>query len=68
MIERASQTWIIPRTASMAHNCPDCGQCCYCGKDIDDCLLDNDEDVEACTHCLYSDDDEPLDGDPEDER
>ncbi|MCE5309669.1 MAG: hypothetical protein LLG20_18700 [Acidobacteriales bacterium] len=36
----------------MAHSCPECGQVCYCGSDIDDCLFDFDEDVEACTHCL----------------
>lgn len=35
----------------MAHSCPECGQCCYCGSDIDDCLFDFDDDVAACTHC-----------------
>jgi len=35
----------------MAHSCPECGQCCYCGSDIDDCLFDFDEDVDACAHC-----------------
>ena len=34
----------------MAHSCPECGQCCYCNDDIDDCLFDFDEDSDACTH------------------
>jgi len=42
----------------MAHSCPECGQTCYCGSDIDDCLFDFEEDVEACTHCLDSVEDE----------
>jgi hypothetical protein len=29
----------------MAHSCPECGEACYCGDDIDDCLFDRDEDV-----------------------
>lgn len=41
----------------MAHSCPDCGSTCYCGSDIDDCLLDDEEDVNACTHCPIQDDD-----------
>lgn len=36
----------------MAHSCPECGQTCYCGNDIDDCLFDFDEDVAGCTHYL----------------
>ncbi len=35
----------------MAHSCPVCGLTCYCGSDIDDCLFDFDEDIDACTHC-----------------
>lgn len=42
----------------MAHECPDCGQVCYCRSDIDDCLFNFDEDVDGCTHCLYGDSDE----------
>ena len=48
----------------MAHTCPDCGQTCYCGEDIDDCLLDLAVDIARCTHyqtgCAeeYEDDDE----------
>ncbi len=25
---------------------------CHCGADIDDCLLNDDEDVANCTHCV----------------
>lgn len=35
----------------MGHSCPDCGQMCYCGGDIDDCCFDFDEDVAQCSHC-----------------
>ena len=40
----------------MAHTCPECGQMCYCGGDIDDCCFDNTPEQNACQHC-------PLDGD-----
>lgn len=36
----------------MAHECPDCGQTCYCNGDIDDCCFNFPEEVEKCTHCL----------------
>jgi hypothetical protein len=39
----------------MAHSCPNCGQACYCGGDVDDCLDDFEEDVIACTHCEMGD-------------
>jgi len=35
----------------MAHTCPECGQACYCGGDIDDCCIDDDEAVIRCTCC-----------------
>jgi hypothetical protein len=38
----------------MAHECPDCGMQCHCGGDIDDCCLNAEEDVNACTHCRCS--------------
>jgi hypothetical protein len=41
----------------MAHECPDCGQMCYCNGDIDDMLLNDDEDIDNCFHCLDSEDD-----------
>ena len=54
----------------MAHTCPECGQCCYCGGDIDDCCHDMPDDVARCTHCPpfgEGDDDdewEPWDDEP----
>lgn len=36
----------------MAHECPDCYMMCYCGGDIDDLLLNYEDDVVGCTHCL----------------
>lgn len=44
----------------MAHSCPECGQVCYCGGDIDDCLFDNTQEQNRCGHC-------PLDGDDDDD-
>jgi hypothetical protein len=35
----------------MAHECPECGQWCHCGGDIDDCGFNTPEDQFACTHC-----------------
>jgi hypothetical protein len=46
----------------MAHECPDCGQTCFCNGDIDDCENNFEEDVINCTHCLLGkEDDEPED-------
>jgi len=42
----------------MAHECPECGQICHCGGDIDDCLNNFDEDVMRCTHCLGKEDED----------
>jgi hypothetical protein len=42
----------------VAHTCPDCGQQCYCGGDIDDCCFDFEENVINCTHCLNADDED----------
>lgn len=42
----------------MAHTCPDCGCTCYCHGDIDDIILDNDKDVNACEHCVGQDNSE----------
>ncbi len=42
----------------MAHDCPECGQLCYCGGDIDDCCLNDEDSVNACTHCETSPDHE----------
>lgn len=44
----------------MAHECPDCGQTCYCHGDIDDCIFDNSAEQAVCDHCPFEgDDDEP---------
>jgi hypothetical protein len=51
----------------MAHSCPDCGQACYCGGDIDD-AFDVDQDAEDnCTHCVDEDCGDPEDADFGDE-
>ena len=36
----------------MAHECPECDCVCYCGGDIDDLLLNDHDDIIACTHYL----------------
>lgn len=53
----------------MAHECPECGQVCYCGSDIDDCVLNHPADQDACAHYLecqrrdLDQDEDCLDGD-----
>lgn len=34
----------------MAHECPECGQTCFCNGDIDDCCFNFEEDVMKCNH------------------
>jgi hypothetical protein len=46
----------------MAHSCPDCGQACYCGGDLDDCLFDDTVAADLCTHCFAREDDGEADG------
>jgi len=46
----------------MAHCCPECGQVCYCGGDIDDAIFEGTPEEENCEHCNpdsfgYEDDD-----------
>jgi len=41
------------------HECPDCGQACYCGGDIDDCLVYSY--VPDCTHWRECQEDETED-------
>lgn len=36
----------------MAHSCPECGQTCYCGGDIDDCEFEGTEEEANCMHCV----------------
>lgn len=33
------------------HSCPECGQACYCGGDIDDVDVGDEEAVNSCIHC-----------------
>jgi hypothetical protein len=49
----------------MAHTCPDCGQHCHCGGDIDDCSFDNTPEQDACMHCdPFDDEDGEMDDEP----
>ena len=44
----------------MAHECPACGQTCYCGGDLDDCEFDI-LPPDGCGHCVeeeWGDEDE----------
>ena len=34
----------------MAHECPECGQVCYCCGDIDDICMNTDEMYVKCEH------------------
>lgn len=40
----------------MSHSCPNCGQECYCGGDIDDINMEDTEEEEGCTHCFLEED------------
>ena len=45
----------------MSHECPDCGQVCYCNGDIGDCELNGGDEQMACTHwkkCEQEDNDD----------
>ena len=46
------------------HSCPECGQACYCGGDIDDCPVDTEAE-DNCEHgCGPEDDDLDALGSP----
>jgi hypothetical protein len=45
----------------MAHECPECGQTCYCGGDVDDCEFHDTYEELHCTHC-------PIDGLPDEDE
>jgi len=45
----------------MAHTCPDCGQVCHCGGDIDDIVFDIAS--KYCCHCEEEDNEFSLFGD-----
>jgi hypothetical protein len=34
----------------MSHECPDCGELCFCNGDIDDCCLNTNDSLINCTH------------------
>ena len=38
------------KEVNMAHECPECGQTCYCGGDIGDCCFNLEKGVLNCTH------------------
>lgn len=45
----------------MSHECPDCGQTCYCNGDIDDCCFNHPKYAMACKHwkqCEQEDDED----------
>lgn len=52
----------------MAHECPECGQMCYCCGDIDDCCNNFEEDVINCTHYLECEKENDILDDFEDEQ
>lgn len=47
----------------MAHSCPICDEVCHCHGDLDDCLIDDDQALDACTHCDEFDEDDGVDED-----
>lgn len=46
----------------MAHECPECGELCFCGFDIDDCMNNLPEDQVNCTHYLVCESEEEQRG------
>ena len=38
------------------HECPECGQACYCHGDIDDCTVETEEYSSMMCECPYSPD------------
>jgi hypothetical protein len=45
------------------HDCPVCGQACYCNGDIDDCPSGDESAELICRHCDEYDEDEDFDND-----
>lgn len=45
------------------HSCPNCGQACSCGGDVDDVLLEEWAAIEACSHCEEYDGQDPEEDD-----
>lgn len=48
----------------MAHSCPECGQTCYCGGDIDDICFENTKEERNCRHWKECANDDPDDNYP----
>ncbi len=45
------------------HDCPDCGQACYCHGDIDDCVVETEAySALHCTCCLGREERDDDDG------
>lgn len=61
-----SGTRIVVRVAEDAgdemHECPDCGQACYCHGNIDDCVFD----AAYCSHDCEPNPDDDFDQEAED--
>ena len=47
----------------MAHECPDCGQVCYCNGDVDDCVNNFSRDQLNCSHWLQCESENEEEGD-----
>lgn len=49
----------------MSHECPECGQVCFCHGDIDDCMFNSEYAYIHCDHCpaeaIYDGDDDDCD-------
>ena len=44
----------------MAHECPECGQTCYCNGDIDDCCFNFEDAVMRCDHWKQCEQEEEI--------
>jgi hypothetical protein len=51
----------------IVHYCPECGQACYCGGDIDDCPVYADADGPAWCTCPSREDGCNRDNEPDDD-
>ncbi len=47
------------------HTCPECGQACYCGGDIDDIEVGDTEAEDNCTCCAEGGQDDDREEDDE---
>ena len=51
----------------MAHECPECGQTCYCNGDIDDCCFNEPSAYFNCIHWKQCEQEKDDDYDYQDE-